>query len=95
VEDMIKGNDGDRRWRSSARGVYLRSVFGYKSWQKCCIFKYQCHHHCKKSLENIALKYALPHPSGCSDGAKVNYEKFRNLLDDGKTIIGSSGDWNS
>ena len=89
---MIKGNDSDRRWRSSARGVYLRSAFGYRSWQKCCIFKYQCHYHYKKSLENITLKYALPHLSGCGDGAKVNYGKFRNLLDDGKTIIGSSWD---
>jgi hypothetical protein len=43
-------------------------------------------------LENRALKYALPHPVGYGDGEKVNYRKFRNLLDDGKTIIGSPGD---
>ena len=66
----------------------MRSKFGFISWQQCCLFKYQCYNHCKKSLENIVLKYALSHPSGYGDGGKVNYGKFRNLLDDVKTIIG-------
>ena len=70
----------------------MRNKFGCTSWQQCCLFKYQCYHNCKKSLENKALKYALPHPSGYCDEVKVNDGKFRNLLDDGKTIIGSSGD---
>jgi len=70
----------------------MRNKFGCISWQQCCLFKYLCYHNCKKSLENIALKYALLHPSGYGNGVKVNYGKFRNLLDDGKTIIGSLGD---
>ena len=68
----------------------MRNKYGCISWQQCCLFKYQCYHHCKKSLENIALKYALPDPAG--DGEMENYRKLRNLLDDGKTIIGRSGD---
>ena len=43
-------------------------------------------------LHNKSLEYI---DIDLDDVAKVNYEKFRNLLDDGKTIIGSSGDWNS
>ena len=70
----------------------MRNKFGCISWQQCCLFKYQCYHNSKKSLENIALKYTLPHPAGYGNGEKVNYGKFRNLLDEGKTIIGSSGD---
>ena len=43
-------------------------------------------------LHNKSLEYIDIDPD---DEAKVNYGKFRNLLDDGKTIIGSSWDWNS
>ena len=70
----------------------MRNKFGCISWQQCCLFKYQCYNHCKKSTENIALKYALPHPAGYGVGEKVNYGKFKNLLDDGKTIIGDLGE---
>jgi len=70
----------------------MRNKFGCISWQQCCLFKYLCYHNCKKSLENIALKYALPHPAGYGDREKANNGTFRNLLDDGKTIIGSLGD---
>lgn len=66
----------------------MRNQFGCISWQQCCLFKYQCYHKCKKSLENIALKFAIPHPAGYCDGENVNYGEFRNLLDNGKTIIG-------
>ncbi|MEA1869761.1 MAG: hypothetical protein U9N09_06425 [Euryarchaeota archaeon] len=40
-----------------------------------------------KSLEHIDIDP--------DDGVKVNYGKFGNRLDDGKTIIGSSWDGNS
>jgi len=70
----------------------MRNKFGCISWQQCCLFKYQCYHNCKESLENIALKYALRNPAGCGDGDKVKDENFRNLLDDGKIIVDRSGD---
>ena len=67
----------------------MRNKYGCISWQQCCLFKYQCYHNCKKSLENKALKCALPHPAGYGDEGKVNYGKFRNLLDCVKAIIGA------
>ncbi|MBC2747181.1 MAG: hypothetical protein HF975_09330 [ANME-2 cluster archaeon] len=70
----------------------MRNKFGCISWQQCCLLKYQCYHHCKKSLDNRALKYVLPHPAGYGDGEKVNCGKCRNPLDNGKTIIDGLGD---
>lgn len=45
----------------------------------------------RRNLEKRALKHAFPHAAG-SGWEKVNYEKFKNLLDDVKAIIGGSED---
>jgi hypothetical protein len=42
----------------------------------------------RRALENTALKHALSHPTGSSDRGKVNYGKFRIMLDGVKAIIG-------
>jgi|LGVF01.1.fsa_nt_gb hypothetical protein len=46
----------------------------------------------RRALEKRQLKHALSHPVRSGNERKVNYGKFRNLLDGVKVIISGSDD---